>query len=677
MLTNEVRQILGSVLSGKQLSVTYSDSSHTAFIDMETLTIHIPTFFSGFRDETNIFVVLHEMAHAKWTNITSDFKKQKHPIYKSAYNVLEDIRIERLLEKKFPNANKYLRHGYGELYHKEFFVHKSINNTELEERCFLDRLNLHSKLFVNTGRSLFKMQCQCDVERDLFTKTDSMLTSEDVHRLAIEICEKLYSDKEEPLEKQDPRQNKGGENESLGSEQHGEGEILPLGQYTKSEKNGEDEKGHRVPKSLEKFEETSKKFEGESEGSVGKTVFMNTDICSKKLYEESINFVDYKIEESFNSDNIMSIYNIQKKFVGELIQQFERRKNAEILSKTQVFKTGKLNPNRLYSYKHNDDIFLKAEKIYNGKNHSVIMYVDTSQSMFCGNTYTNAVKQCITLAMFCDRLKIPFTVYEFSTNSDGGVVITKVLDSFSRIKVKSQIQKYLFLLKNKHSYRHKLPYGGITPTEQAILHSNCEVQRHIEKTNVEVVNLIFLTDGESNGRISIKDLENFSDSSSNNFLFQTKNKRGCITSRPVYAWLCDRIQGLCGRDSDKVFVDDLRYRFQGKVSLNIIGCFLHNGRAPLEYVSHDKRYSQAVTGVMESDKPDKHPFDTFIFVQNMFNDNMKKIEEEVDIPSYTKNGQVSRRFQNKVTSVIKENSTTKKKNRLFAEILCGYLQKKI
>ena len=70
-----------------------------------------------------------------------------------------------------------------------------------------------------------------------------------------------------------------------------------------------------------------------------------------------------------------------KSLVSYLAKEFEMRKKADEHKRTKVAKTGILNPNKLHSYKFNEDLFLRSEVITSGKNHGFIMYLDWSGSM--------------------------------------------------------------------------------------------------------------------------------------------------------------------------------------------------------------------------------------------------------------------------------------------------------
>ena len=77
-------------------------------------------------------------------------------------------------------------------------------------------------------------------------------------------------------------------------------------------------------------------------------------------------------------ENFIKFRSENKSLVSYLAKEFEMRKKADEHKRTKVAKTGILNPNKLHSYKFNEDLFLRSEIISSGKDHGFIMYLDWS-----------------------------------------------------------------------------------------------------------------------------------------------------------------------------------------------------------------------------------------------------------------------------------------------------------
>ena len=89
------------------------------------------------------------------------------------------------------------------------------------------------------------------------------------------------------------------------------------------------------------------------------------------------------------------------------------KKAADIYARANTTKTGVINSNLLYSYKYNEDIFMKKTVLPNGKNHGMVFFLDWSGSM--SDNMKGTMEQLICLALFCKKAQIPFSVYAFSS----------------------------------------------------------------------------------------------------------------------------------------------------------------------------------------------------------------------------------------------------------------------
>lgn len=209
----------------------------------------------------------------------------------------------------------------------------------------------------------------------------------------------------------------------------------------------------------------------------------------------------------------------ENKNISFLIKEFEQRKAADAYAKISIAKTGVIDTNKLHSYKYNDDIFRRSLNVPTGKNHGFVMFLDWSGSM---SPYVEStVKQLVTLTQFCKRVGIPFEVYTFRdlvvdgypnpiepnfnpfpnkqglknymNISDYGFKLRNVLSSRMNVAELNKAYSYLFM---GGSNRNE-PMGG-TPLNAAIVAAEEVVNDFRRKTKVEIVNVIFLTDGDSN-----------------------------------------------------------------------------------------------------------------------------------------------------------------------------------
>ena len=204
------------------------------------------------------------------------------------------------------------------------------------------------------------------------------------------------------------------------------------------------------------------------------------------------------------------------------------KKKAAELRRVTVSDTGTLDTNKLHTYKFNDDIFRKIGAVADGKNHGIVMFIDWSGSM--ADNMSGTIEQLITMATFCRKVNIPFDVYAFSTQypkklkdilDDSPIVDTKdnelQIDYFSLLNILSSSMKNQTYRKfandllnvaeaykpyshyrrnNKASYmKDGMGLGG-TPLNATIQIASNVVNDFRKRTRSEIVNVIFLTDGE-------------------------------------------------------------------------------------------------------------------------------------------------------------------------------------
>ena len=201
---------------------------------------------------------------------------------------------------------------------------------------------------------------------------------------------------------------------------------------------------------------------------------------------------------------------------------------------------------KIYSYKYNDDLFLRNTLRPDGKNHGVMMIVDWSASM--GGHIYDTIKQIMSLVWFCQKVNIPFEVYAFSSaypsvweqfrneqrdlgksvreweetvrnntwetwkikgnnvsfGNDNGLDNFRLLQFFSSKMNAKDITKMMKLVfrygwGTHHRYERWEKYGlGSTPTLPALVAMNKVIPAFRKHYKLDICNLIVLTDGQGN-----------------------------------------------------------------------------------------------------------------------------------------------------------------------------------
>jgi len=116
------------------------------------------------------------------------------------------------------------------------------------------------------------------------------------------------------------------------------------------------------------------------------------------------------IQKNFNSRN--------GKYIQQLLKEFEMRKNATQYARQLESKSGEIDTTQLSRYKFTNDIFRKITTVTKGKSHGMILFLDLSGSM--DPVMHNTIEQLLILVTFCRKAGIPFDVYGFSDSSYGG-----------------------------------------------------------------------------------------------------------------------------------------------------------------------------------------------------------------------------------------------------------------
>ena len=154
---------------------------------------------------------------------------------KGVVNILEDARIEKMVQKKYPGSVGIFNRGYAELGEKNFF---DVEGEDISKLTVIDRINLFFKKQKGVTFS--------DEEKVFVKKTNELETTEDVLALAEEIYkwmeENAVEDEDEKSVSEDGEDDAGdaGETEgtSDGSSEDGDGETETSDEKGKGEEDG-------------------------------------------------------------------------------------------------------------------------------------------------------------------------------------------------------------------------------------------------------------------------------------------------------------------------------------------------------------------------------------------------------------------------------------------------------
>ena len=544
----EVKGTLAKLLAQEDLIVEHRQVE-TAQFDVEKRILTLPMWEKAEASVIDMLIA-HEVGHALYTPNEWDFVGQ---IPLSYVNVIEDVRVEKLMKRRYAGLPKTFYNGYKDINKKDFF---QLQFADLEEFQLIDRINLSYKVgmfhdipFNNAQEIAFREECYI-VE-----------TFEEVKDLARRIAKYQQEQVSDKSTSQTEAQEEG---TPLELPQQGSGEPIQSSQQEPTESI--DAEGSESPTKAE--QEGGQKSEESSEddtpapaqpngfGSTGgKTYGDDLEAVTDSILSESIqNLVDtesapsiyistpdilldkvvvetstwvqeldthwnhsehcnfLKIDEEWNRYKTQST-----KEVNYLVKEFEMKKSASAYARTTVSKTGVLDCSKLFQYKYNDDIFKKISVTPDGKNHGLIFNLDWSGSM--GNVIFSTMKQLLNLVQFCKKTNIPFEVYAFSNEwkRDGqsrtvGAPVEGdvILESFNMINLcSSQLKtkdleramKYMFRIAYAFEHRgyYSVPwrmYLSGTPLNEAIISMRQILPKFQKANKIEKCHIINLTDGE-------------------------------------------------------------------------------------------------------------------------------------------------------------------------------------
>ena len=447
---------LAKLLATENITVQHNNVA-TASFDVGNRVLTLPIFKIKNKHVYDMLIT-HECGHAlhtkvdDWSEIGSDDR------LRMAVNILEDTRIDKIMQKSYPGVVNDYKKGFDVLNDSNFY---GLDDNNINELSVLDKINMRSK-------SLERLDIEfSDDELKIVKKVDNIKTFDDVMTLAKDIL--AYQEKEDKKQmmNQGDISMSGGDNEDADGEQDSDehkdddGEMRNEDSHSDDSKNSEsDETEKREDETYSEYQDRLEKLKDEkrieeemSQSSMApqemqdddfgitnrqfeKSVqqLTQTDKSSKRAYanlpkanlENTI--VTYKewfkdfgneINDEYHTKyktQMLSRYSKFKsdsmKTVNYLVKEFEMKKSATAYKRASTSKTGVIDPMMLSKYKFTDDIFKKLTIVPDAKNHGMIILVDWSGSM--SDVLPSVIQQLMNLAWFCRKINIPFEVYAFS-----------------------------------------------------------------------------------------------------------------------------------------------------------------------------------------------------------------------------------------------------------------------
>ena len=536
-VNTEVKGNLARLLATENLKVEHRRVS-TACFDVSSRTLILPIWKSASNTVYDLLVG-HEVGHALYTP-NEDFGTAP----KDFVNVLEDARIEKMMKRTYPGLRKSFYDGYRELWNDDFF---GVRDANIESLSLIDRINLYfkgnpdmffsddEKVWVSRASNTNTFKEVIALAEELYgyakekqeEKQDVMMPSSKDGQAQADRQEEIsggdeseeYMTHEEMLEEAYRRENEDSDSDldtpSYSGREYDETESMTDAALQEAlETLVDDDAKEWIYVDLPKinlydyvtpWRETQSKLECHFEGRAF------PDKQSHDYHFKALEFTKTKSDEYKKS---------ALKSVNYLVKQFEMKKSADQYARAATSRTGVLDTNKLHIYRYNEDIFKKVTVIPDGKNHGMIMLLDWSGSM--GNVLMDTLKQTYNLIWFCRKVGIPFRVYAFQSgyynnryeniNQDASENTLHIGNDFRLLEFFSSkmnarqldlqldyvwAQAFGISHYTGHSCLAEYTLGG-TPLGEATICMREAVRQMKLVDKVQKVNVVALTDGESN-----------------------------------------------------------------------------------------------------------------------------------------------------------------------------------
>ena len=181
----ESKSQLAKLFATENLSVEHNNVK-TASFDLENRIVTLPIFKKPSGDVYDMLTA-HECSHALHTPLKA-WSKLEDPKYRAYVNVIEDTRIDKLIQKKYPGIVKNYVNAFDVLMKQNFFGLKGKNvNADL---MLIDKINMYYKSSKKLNIKFSKE------EQSWVDRIDNIKTFTDV----LKIAKELYGWQEKQLE---------------------------------------------------------------------------------------------------------------------------------------------------------------------------------------------------------------------------------------------------------------------------------------------------------------------------------------------------------------------------------------------------------------------------------------------------------------------------------------------
>ena len=507
----EVQGTVAKLLATENIRIHRSTNYSTAFFDVEKRLLGLPVFNDVSKDVYDLLIG-HEVGHALYTE-KNDFARFLEKFKsKMLYNVLEDIRIEKIIQQTYPGLISIFTRAYKELTNRKFFG--NVDAEALSKMNLLDRINLRAK----AGPKNLDVPFSTD-ELPIVTAALGIMTYADIETVAqllIDFNEKKKEEeKPQPKAKYLPKNEMPSGDDMQSTEQSAESDSDEDGEKPQS-KNIDPSEKSKDSASTDEFEsQTQKAFDNavQSQRNSESKDFEFIQPTAEQLKACVKNYKEVLAERDampayiatkatyakFNhyADSYAKFRKSTKRGITVLKNEFERKRAAYQYTRSGESTRGVINVNALHRYKFSSDIFSRVVNMPNGQSHGMVFLLDYSGSM--RSKLADIIEQLVIITDFCRSIKIPFSVYSFTTSTstsstptDGICLSTTLLkevlsSDMSRAEYERAVYDLYFSLNGEM---------GSTPLLESMVVFHKIINDFKIKYKLQIVNTIILTDGQ-------------------------------------------------------------------------------------------------------------------------------------------------------------------------------------
>ena len=426
----EVKGTLAKLLATEDLLIEHK-KVQTASFDVERRILTLPIWDLASNQVVDL-LVSHEVGHALFTPNEDWTEKVRVP--KNYVNVAEDVRVEKLMKRKYLGISKTFYRGYQELNQLDFF---SVDGVDLDSMNLADRINLHFKIGAFLGIKFTPEEQEVvDVVSKAETFDDALAAAEVMYTFCKARAEEEKKNETKNQESgqvseegQSSTTQDSGESDSPSDDLDSDSTSNSGGASNVEGNDGDPDTGGGIPtdgtsvETMESLDQKMKDLISNNQYSdshyleipefpLDKLIVSNSFVVSQvnKFWDNVYEDLDNPFERI--DAELAKFKKDASKEVNYLVKEFECRKSADSYARATTSRTGVLDTSKLHTYRYNEDLFKKVTTLPEGKSHGLVFLLDWSGSM--GDHLLSTVKQVLNLAWFCQKVGIPFRVYAFT-----------------------------------------------------------------------------------------------------------------------------------------------------------------------------------------------------------------------------------------------------------------------